>query len=80
MTAEIVTESSAKHGILMRERKNLGLFLHLLFEELDDQSSEFASEADRDFAYFEMKFPCDLGDIDICVHGSHVLVRMSRLE
>jgi hypothetical protein len=80
MTAETVSGFSAKHGILTRERENLGLFLHHLCEELADQRCEFDSDEDREFAYFDIKFPCDLHDIDICAHGRHVVVRMIRLE
>jgi hypothetical protein len=80
MTGESVNGFAAEHGVPIRERENLGLFLHHLCEELADQRCEIDSAKDRDFAYFDIKLPCDSDDIDICVHGRHVLVRMGRLE
>jgi hypothetical protein len=80
MTGEPMNGFSAKHGTLIRERENLGRFLHHLSEKLADQRCKFDSGGDRNFAYFDIKFSCDLNDIDICVHGRHVLVRMGRLE
>jgi hypothetical protein len=77
---ESVRGFRARHGVLIRERETLRLFLHHLCEELADQTSDFDADADRDFAYFDITFPCELDDIDICVHGRHVLVRMGRLE
>ena len=80
MSTETVRGFTAKHGILIRERKNLGIFLHHLCEELADRRCKFDSDEDQEFAYFDIKFPCELDEIDICVHGSHVVVRMVRLE
>ena len=70
----------ANHGVLIRERENLGLFLHHLGNELADQHCEIQADKDIDFAYFDIKLPWEWNDIDICVHGGHVVVRMVRLE
>jgi hypothetical protein len=80
MSAEFVSESSAQHGILVRERINLGLVLHHLCEEFANQRCEFDSDEDTDYAYFYIKCPWHSDDIDICVHASHVMVRMARME
>jgi hypothetical protein len=80
MSADFVSEPSAKHDILVRERINLGLFLHHLCEQIADHSCEFDSEEDNDYAYFYLKFPWHSDDIDISVHASHVMVRMVRME
>jgi hypothetical protein len=79
MSAEFVSESSARQGILVRERVNLGLFLHHLCEEIADQSCESDSDGDKDYASFYITFPWHSDDIDICVHASHVMVRMEEI-
>lgn len=78
MTTESLTEVDAKFGILVRERENLRLFLHHLCDELADQHCEISADQDRDYAYFDIKPAIALDDIDICVQGGHVLVRMTR--
>jgi hypothetical protein len=80
MSVVTVSGFTTKHGILIRERENLGLFLHHLCEELANQRCKFDSDEDREFAYFDIKFPWDLDDIDICVHDRHVVVRMIRQD
>jgi hypothetical protein len=77
---EPVSGFSAKHENLIREREILGLFLRHLCEKLADQRCEFDSDECKEFAYFDIKLPWDLDDIDICVHNSHVVVLMTRQE
>ncbi len=70
----------AQHGVLDRERENLGLFLHQLCNELADQHCEIDADQDAEYAYFNISLALALDDIDICVHRGHVLVRMARQQ
>lgn len=67
-----------RKDVLSRERENLGLFLHHLCNELADGRCEIDADQDREYAYFNIKLALAPDDIDICVHGGHVLVRMVR--
>ncbi len=76
----LLNGSHVKHGSLIREREHLGLFLHLLCNELADQHCEIDADQDSEYAYFNIKLALALDDIDICVHGGRVLVRMVRMK
>ncbi len=78
--SEVLSGIPMNHGVLMRERENLGLFLHHLCNELADERCEINADQDREYTYFDIKLALALDEIDICVHAGHVLVRMARLE
>jgi hypothetical protein len=80
MTTESLNGVHAKLGVLIRERENLGLFLHHLSNELADNCCKIDAAEDRDFAYFDIKLGWEWDDIDISVHNGHVVVRMVRME
>ena len=82
MTPESLNGLDAKHGVLIRERENLGLFLHHLCKELADRRCEIDADRDRDLAYCDITLAWDLDDtdMDIYVHGRHVVVRLVHLE
>ncbi len=80
MAAQSVNGFHAEHGVLSRERENLGLFLQRLCKELADRSCKVDADEGGEFIYFDIKLACALDDIDICVHDGHVVVRMIRQE
>jgi len=80
MTTESLNGVHAKHGVLVRERENLGLFLQHLRTELADKCCKIDAAEDQNFAYFDITLGWEWDDIDITVHGGHVVVRMVRME
>ena len=80
MTTESLNGSHAKHGALIRERENLGLFLHHLCNDLADHCCDIDANEDGEFACFDIKLGWEWDDIDISVRGGHVVVRMLRQE
>jgi hypothetical protein len=80
MTTESLNAVHTKHGVLVRERENLGLFLHHLCTELADHCCQIDEAEDSEFAYLDIKLGWVWDDIDISVRGGHVVVRMVRVE
>ncbi len=76
--SKFLNGSDTQDGVLNRERENLGRFLRHLGNELADQHCKIDADQDREYAYFDIALPLTFDDIDICVHGGHVLVRMAR--
>lgn len=68
----------ANHGVLVRERESLERFLCQLCDHLGDPCCQIDADQDREHAYFDINLADAMDDIDICVHGGHVLVRMVR--